>query len=162
MNRIAIILAFVLLAALVADAAADPNKCVDTDRKITYTNLPCPEGQKATRVENTVSVLDASEQRALAARQAAGAGGTGGASAAADVSDIPTGGTSPSNLVKIQDARSMLETALAAREYLVMSGAMLLAGGVALLGFRRRKANAPINPYATAYGNKETGEGSKE
>lgn len=138
-----------LLAALASNAAAQMQKCTDRNGKVSYSSEPCPPGAKSAKVEDTVSVIDASEARAMVAR-AKEESGKMISKLDGMVSDSPTTGLAASemaesNSAKIKQAESLIQTALVARNYMGLTAVILLIGGALILLFTRRRKAPEFN-----------------
>lgn len=130
---------FIILMALVSNAAAVSIKCTDANSKVIYTNTVCPSGFDTKSVAENISVIDGSAERALIAletekakAQAASADGSG--------NEIPaTGGLTDANRAKLKDAESLAHTAISAREQMGMAIAIFIGIALILRFFFRRK-----------------------
>lgn len=137
------------LAALAANASAQMQKCTDRDGKISYSSEPCPPGAKSAKVEDSVSVIDASEARAMVAR-AKEESGKMVSRLDGMVSDSPTTGLAASDMAdsssaKLKQAKSLIQTALAGRTYMGLTAVILLVVGALIVLFTRRRKAPEFN-----------------
>lgn len=133
-------LVLVFLLALTATAAAETNKCTDAQGKITYINAPCETGQKTQRVnDDNISIIDASTDRARIAAEKAKA------NTPTDNPDIPTPppAANDPNLAKLKEAQTLIQTAMAARNYMGFSAATFLIVAAAFMLVRRSRKTRP-------------------
>jgi len=133
---------FILLMVLASNAAAVTSKCTGAHGEVIYTNTACPPGYEAKAVEENVSVVDASAERALIAGELEKA-----KTAASDNSgnEITAGGPTAADLARLKDVASLGQTAITARERLWLATAIFI--GIALILrilFRRKKRPADI------------------
>lgn len=142
MMRSNTILFFVALLALAQNAGADAFKCTDAHGNFSYTNSPCPPGYRSEKIGDNVSVIDGSEVRAMMAAEKDKAQAY--SNSEAPQGTPAAGDVNASNLGKIQQAQSLIRTALAARDYMGMTAVIILCGAAFfLLLSRRRKAADP-------------------
>jgi hypothetical protein len=135
---------FIIILALSSNADAATSKCTGTNGKVIYTSTDCPPGYKTKGVEENVSVVDSSAERALIAKelekaktQAIATSHNGNEIASGDPA---TGGLAAANLASLADAESLAQTAITARERLWLATIILIfVAAIFLYIFRRKK-----------------------
>jgi hypothetical protein len=138
------LITFIILMVFASNASAATTKCTDPNGKVIYTSTECPSGYKAKSVEENISVVDGSAERALIAKEIekskTQATIVGKSDNEISAGEPATGGLTTANLARLTEAESLTQTAITARERLGLATIILIiVAAIFLYIFRRKK-----------------------